>query len=200
MARPRAFDETKVLDAAAGEFRVHGFSETSTEQLCEAAGVRRSSLYNAFESKDELFVRALEYYVQVTVEAQERVLTDPNLSGQERIEGLMELILGEEADASSAGHAAGCMTVQSYMDPKLRQTDPRITRILDRGRERQLTLMQQALRAGQADGSLGDVFDIEDAAGLILTLISGIRVAAQADSTLDELQRIASLALRTLTT
>lgn len=189
-----------MLDAAAGEFRVHGFAETSTEQLCEAAGVRRSSLYNAFESKDELFIRALKHYVQVTGDGQEQVLTAEALSGRQRIEGLMELILDEEADASSAGHAAGCMTVQSYMDPKLRQDDPRITRILDRGRERQLTLMQQALRAGQADGSLGDVFDVEDAAGLILTLISGIRVAAQAGSTLDELQRIASLALRTLTT
>lgn len=200
MARPRAFDETKVLDAAAGEFRVHGFAETSTEQLCEAAGVRRSSLYNAFESKDELFVRALEYYVEVTAGVQEQVLTDEALSGRQRIEGLMELILGEEADASSAGHAAGCMTVQSYMDPKLRQNDPRITRILDRGRERQLSLMQQALRVGQTDGTLRADFTVEDAAGLLLTLISGIRVAAQAGSSLDELQNMTNLALRTLTT
>ncbi|MGX1027545.1 alkanesulfonate monooxygenase SsuD/methylene tetrahydromethanopterin reductase-like flavin-dependent oxidoreductase (luciferase family) [Streptomyces ambofaciens] len=31
-----------MLDAAAAEFRLRGFAETSTEQVCEAAGVRRS--------------------------------------------------------------------------------------------------------------------------------------------------------------
>ncbi|MDK0523514.1 helix-turn-helix domain-containing protein [Streptomyces sp. ML-6] len=70
MGRPRAFDETAVLDAAAGEFRAHDFDGTSTEQPCEAAGVRCSSLYNAFESKDALFERALGRCMEVVRERQ----------------------------------------------------------------------------------------------------------------------------------
>lgn len=60
MARPREFDETMVLDAAAAVFRRHGYAATSIEQLVAATGVHRGSLYATFGSKRGLFLRALD--------------------------------------------------------------------------------------------------------------------------------------------
>lgn len=60
MARPREFDETLAIDAAAAVFRRHGYAATSIEQLVDATGVHRGSLYATFGSKRGLFLRALE--------------------------------------------------------------------------------------------------------------------------------------------
>lgn len=198
MGRPRMFDETAVLDAAVGEFRVHGFADTSTEQLCDASGVRRSSLYNTFESKDELFVRALERYVSVTGQAQEAALTDESASGAERLRALLDLVVTEERDAAVRGHAAGCMVVGSRMTPDLGTRDERIKTLLDRALERQTSLLVQAVRMGRLDGSLRHDLDPHTAALTVITLISGLRVLAQAGAGSDELRGVADLALSTL--
>lgn len=60
MARPREFDETMAIDAAAAVFRQRGYAATSIEQLVQATGVHRGSLYATFGSKRGLFLSALE--------------------------------------------------------------------------------------------------------------------------------------------
>ncbi|MFJ6580702.1 TetR/AcrR family transcriptional regulator [Streptomyces sp. NPDC091368] len=198
MARPRTFDESAVLDAAAGEFRVHGFAETSTERLCEAAGVRRSSLYNAFTSKDELFVRALRHYVATTGARQSTILTDDELTGAERLRTLVDVVVDEELQAANRGHAAGCMVVQSLMNPDLRERDERVARILDRDLRARLSLLSGAIRAGQVDGSIAAGVDPDDGAVLASTVISGLRVTAQTGVDVETLRRIALAGLSCL--
>ncbi|MFJ8252662.1 TetR/AcrR family transcriptional regulator [Streptomyces sp. NPDC094466] len=198
MARPRTFDESAVLDAAAREFRVHGFAETSTEQLCEAAGVRRSSLYNAFTSKDELFVRALQHYVATTGARQSMILADDELTGAERLRTLVDVVVDEELQAANRGHAAGCMVVQSLMNPDLRERDERVARILDRDLRARLSLLSGAIRAGQADGSISGDMNPDDGAVLASTVISGLRVTAQTGVDVETLRRIALAGLSSL--
>ncbi|MFB7958288.1 TetR/AcrR family transcriptional regulator [Streptomyces sp. NPDC056045] len=198
MGRPRTFDEAAVLDAAAREFRVHGFTETSTEQLCEAAGVRRSSLYNAFVSKDELFVRALEHYVATTGARQASILADDALPGAERLRALVDVVVGEELQASSRGHAAGCMVVQSLMSPDLRARDERVARILDRDLRERLSTLSAAIRAGQIDGSITEDIDPDDGALLVSTVVSGLRVSAQTGIGVEALRRIALAGMSSL--
>lgn len=198
MARPRTFDESTVLDAAAREFRVHGFAETSTEQLCEAAGVRRSSLYNAFTSKDELFVRALQHYVATTGARQSIILADDELTGAERLRTLIDVVVDEELQAANCGHAAGCMVVQSLMNPDLRERDERVARILDRDLRARLSLLSGAIRAGQVDGSIAEGVDPDDGAVLASTVISGLRVTAQTGVDVETLRRIALAGLSSI--
>ncbi|MGV9908073.1 TetR/AcrR family transcriptional regulator [Streptomyces tendae] len=198
MARPRMFDESAVLDAAAREFRVHGFAETSTEQLCEAAGVRRSSLYNAFTSKDELFVRALQHYVATTGARQSVILADEELTGAERLRALVDVVVDEELQAANRGHAAGCMVVQSLMNPDLRERDERVARILDRDLRARLSHLSGAIRAGQVDGSITKGVDPDDGAVLVSTVISGLRVTAQTGVDVETLRRIALAGLSSL--
>lgn len=60
MARLREFDESLAIDAAAAVFRRNGYAATSIEQIVQATGVHRGSLYAAFDSKRGLFLRVLE--------------------------------------------------------------------------------------------------------------------------------------------
>ncbi|MFD5089235.1 TetR/AcrR family transcriptional regulator [Amycolatopsis thailandensis] len=196
--RPREFDVTAVLDAVAGRFRVRGFADTSTEQLCEAAGVRRSSLYNTFTSKNELFVRALERQTSLALEQQAAVLTDERLPGAERLVALFDLVLAEERAAGREGHAAGCMIVASRMAPDLGAREPRVQSLLDRYTDIQLSLVAGAVRAGQLDGTLREDVAPHDAALMVSSAISGLRVLAQSGSGVAELARVAELHLGSL--
>ncbi|MFB8005075.1 TetR/AcrR family transcriptional regulator [Nocardia sp. NPDC056000] len=198
--RPREFDEAAVLDAVAGRFRVRGFADTSTEQLCEAAGVRRSSLYNTFISKNELFVRALERHTTLALEQQQTILTDQRLSGIERLTALFDVVLAEEGAAEGNGHAAGCMIVASRMAPDLGTREPRVQSLLDRYADVQLALLADAVRVGQLDGTLREDVAARDAALMVSSAISGLRVLAQSGSGVAELARVADLHLRSLRT
>ena len=64
MARPRKFDEGRALDAAMEAFWAAGYEATSTQDLCDATGLGRSSIYNTFKSKHDLFERALARYME----------------------------------------------------------------------------------------------------------------------------------------
>ncbi|MFP1755183.1 TetR/AcrR family transcriptional regulator [Lonsdalea quercina] len=195
MGRPRSFDTETVLDFAAAEFRVHGFADTSTERLCEVAGVRRSSLYNAFTSKEELFVQALRRYVEVMAQRQEAVLADAELDGGTRLWRIVEMVIDEERTARKAGHAAGCMTVHTFMSPDIRWSDRRVQTILEHDLNHRISLLAQAAKAGQADGSVRPESSPEDVATLIVTVISGLRVLAQTGAEPAQLLRIARMSL-----
>jgi len=192
------FDEKSVLDAAVSEFRVHGFTDTSTEQLCEAAGVRRSTLYNTFTSKDELFVQALQHYLETTSAAQREVLDDESLNGIERLHAYFDLMIGEEVCAAEDGHAAGCMAIGTRMTPDVARRDDRIKRLLDKGLSNQLSALSLAVRQGQADGSISKNVDPENAARLVASLVAGLRVMAQAGRSPEELRSMTSLGLTAL--
>lgn len=62
MPRPRKFDERDVLTAAREAFWSHGYAATSVQELTDATGLGTQSLYGAFGSKHELFLRILDDY------------------------------------------------------------------------------------------------------------------------------------------
>ncbi len=51
---------TRILDAALGEFSANGLAGARMDQIAAAAGVNKALLYYYFESKEKLYVAALE--------------------------------------------------------------------------------------------------------------------------------------------
>lgn len=63
--RPRKFDERAVFQQAQQVFLEEGFEAAAYEQVAEAAGLSKPSLYNAFGDKTDLFERVLSEYAQM---------------------------------------------------------------------------------------------------------------------------------------
>lgn len=62
--RPRAFDEDAVVAAAMDVFWQNGYSGTSIDDIIDATGLGRQSIYGAFGDKQSLFIRCLREYTQ----------------------------------------------------------------------------------------------------------------------------------------
>jgi len=58
--RPRSFDADEALDKARAVFWNLGYAATSLDDLAEATGLNRPSLYGAFGDKHALYMAALE--------------------------------------------------------------------------------------------------------------------------------------------
>jgi AcrR family transcriptional regulator len=60
--RPRTFSSEDALMAAVAVFAEKGYEHTSLSDLTEATGINRTSMYLAFGSKEDLFLRAMKAY------------------------------------------------------------------------------------------------------------------------------------------
>jgi AcrR family transcriptional regulator len=60
MGRNRSFDEAEVVASCAAAFRTNGYEGTSIDDLVQATGLHRGSLYKAFGSKRGVFVLCLQ--------------------------------------------------------------------------------------------------------------------------------------------
>ena len=63
MARPREFDEREVVGQALEVFWSQGYQATSVQDLVNATGLERGSLYGAFGDKRGLFTSCLDAYM-----------------------------------------------------------------------------------------------------------------------------------------
>jgi TetR/AcrR family transcriptional repressor of nem operon len=65
MARPGTARQ-KLLEAAFSVIRAKGYSATTVDDLCHAAGVTKGAFFHHFKTKDELAVGAADHWSEVT--------------------------------------------------------------------------------------------------------------------------------------
>lgn len=195
--RPRTFDEDRALDAAMRTFWAHGYEATTTEDLCAATGLGRSSIYNTFSSKHELFRRSLLRYVEMMNAGQFAILEDERVSPVERLRALFAAVIDGEMDTRRDGRSIGCLTVNTTVE--LAGRDREAAGILERDLQRRLVVLRMVLAAGQRSGEVASRREPEDLARYVNAVIGGMRVAGQAGADRSVLQGIADTALDALT-
>ncbi|MGI5127406.1 TetR/AcrR family transcriptional regulator [Pseudonocardia sp. CA-107938] len=190
MARPRTFDEERALDAAMRAFWATGFTGTSTDDLCAATGLGRSSIYNTFTGKRELFLAALRRYSDEMYGRASEIFGRPSPI-RDRVRALFE-----QAIEPLPGDPVGCLVVNSVVE--LGGSDPEVAELLHRDGERRLVLMRDALAAAQTAGEIAPGRDPEALARFVGATISGMRVAARAGTDRAALAAIADTAIAAL--
>ena len=80
-SRPVNKSKAKLLDAAIQLIRRQGYSATTVDEICAAAGVTKGSFFHHFKTKDDLGVEATRQWETMTEavfgEAPYRALPDP---------------------------------------------------------------------------------------------------------------------------
>jgi TetR/AcrR family transcriptional regulator, transcriptional repressor for nem operon len=62
MPKTKQFDEAEVLQKAKEVFHLKGYNGTSMDDLVQATGLSRSSMYDTFGDKHALFLKVLDHY------------------------------------------------------------------------------------------------------------------------------------------
>ncbi len=174
MARTRQFDERQALVSAMLVFWEKGYEGTSIHDLEQAMGLTRTSIYNAFGCKQQLFNRILTCYKE-SVMAELIMKMDRAPTIREGISRLLNGALDIHFDEDNPG---GCLVVQSVVDSN--QHD-----IVSQGSPMQTlqdmkTLLQHRLSKGKKTGELPAELNVSSTAMTIATTMAGIMVMGKA--------------------
>jgi AcrR family transcriptional regulator len=107
--RPREFDHDDVLRIAFDQFWRKGVRGTSLADIARDAGVQRGSLYNAFGSKQALFLVAYERYVGDYLASVEKALGSGSL--RKRLTAFFDVTI-----SNMCAGARGCPTTRALME------------------------------------------------------------------------------------
>ncbi|MFD7667012.1 TetR/AcrR family transcriptional regulator [Streptomyces sp. NPDC059788] len=174
MARPRKFDEERAVDAAMNAFLAAGYEATSTQDLCEATGLGRSSIYNTFKSKHDLFERALDHYM-ADRNGELFALLESDLPVREKLRTHLLRVVDEECD--SDGTRRGCLVVNTAIEVAAR--DEEVAGELARDYRLRLEAVRAAIASGQRDGDIDADKDARTLAHLFIAAVGGLRVSAR---------------------
>jgi TetR/AcrR family transcriptional repressor of nem operon len=197
MARPRMFSEERALDGAMRLFWEKGYEAASTQELCAATGLGRSSIYNTFSSKHSLFVRALAHYLDSMTGRQSAILDDSARPATERLRDLFGSIIEQEEAGRRDGRGIGCLGVNTTAE--LAGRDPEVAGLLRRDSERRLGAMRDVIAAGQKAGEISTARSASAYAAFLNATIAGMRVSAQGGADRATLEGIAAAALDAVT-
>ncbi|MFF0970770.1 TetR/AcrR family transcriptional regulator [Streptomyces sp. NPDC003703] len=197
MARPRTFDEERALESAMRMFWEKGYEATSTQDLCDATGLGRSSIYNTFKSKHDLFERALTRYIDSTTATQLAVLEDRRHTAADRLRALLAVIVDSETEHRLGGRSLGCLTVNTTVE--LAARDVRAARMLERDTARRLAALRATVEEGRRDGSITSERDADALARFVNAAIGGLRVSGQGGADRTALEAIAEVTMDALT-
>jgi TetR/AcrR family transcriptional regulator, transcriptional repressor for nem operon len=186
--RPREFDHDDLLRIAFDQFWRKGVRGTSLSDIARDAGVQRGSLYNAFGSKEALFLIAYERYACEYLAAIQKALGSGTLRA--RLTAFFALTI---RNFRSGSPPRGCPTTRGLMelapgegeglDENARQAFAElVTRITG--------LIQEALSEGAGRGEFNG--DPEAAALHISTVTRGLAVLERAYGDETQLRKIAA--------
>jgi TetR/AcrR family transcriptional regulator, transcriptional repressor for nem operon len=173
VARTKAFDPDAALDRAMDVFWARGFDGTSAENLVEALGINRSSLYGTFGSKRELYLKALSRYAAV---GGERVRAAVAGEGSVR-DRLRRGLLAIAEDDLGRGASRGCFAINAGSE--LAGDDAEVRRLVRAAFDEVRDVLLAELRRGAAAGEIAADRDLDALASTLMTALQGIRVVAK---------------------
>ncbi|MEV6750912.1 TetR/AcrR family transcriptional regulator [Streptomyces sp. NPDC051214] len=184
MGRPKQFDPDAAVERAMDVFWRKGYAATTPQDLVDALGIGKGSLYNTFGSKHALFERALRRYRDSQAAALVEMLEE---SGpvRERLRAALWLLV--ELDLADPDRR-GCMAVNAAAE--LAGTDEVATelvrRMFDRTEEAFTSLAEKGQRAGEIDPGR----DARAIGSLLVTTVVGLRLMARVVEGPERLTRV----------
>ena len=194
MARPRSFDRDDALDRALAAFEKTGYEATSFQDIVDATGLSRSSLYGAFGSKHALYLAALDRF-QAHGAAQLDALFAAAPTALAGIGAYLDRIVQDAADGAEPA-ALGCFVTNTAVERAAR--DAETARRARSALEGMVDTLRRQIERAQAEGDVPRHADASVRAMSLVTTVYGLRALAKSGLTRDEAERVATEALRRL--
>src|SRR5204863_614360 len=142
--RPRAYDPAMAVARAAETFWKAGYAGTSLDDLVEATGMNRPSLYAAFGDKRDLYLKTLEHYRD-----EGRELARHALAGKPTLRVFLKRFYGKALDLYLQDGPRGCYSigtaatvaavddqVRAFLADSMRSTDSFLKHQIEKAKQR----------------------------------------------------------------
>ncbi len=167
MGRRKDYVESEVLEKAMLLFWQHDFATVGIRQLADEMGINPFSLYASFKSKEALFTRALEHYLDTFIRGW---MLRPLVAPGAGLSALRTFLEGFVA-ADDGIHPPGCFICNTMADTP--PSDPGVQAVIDRYQH----LLEGAFAALlRTEYPQADPRDVEARAALLLCLVIGIAI------------------------
>lgn len=180
--RPRTFDESAVLDKALELFWRNGYRATTTRDLESALGLSQSSIYNAFASKRDLLIAALDRYEH---EINHDVLQPLEVS--ESGLAAIDAFFDDLTHWVTHGGRRGCMIINLMAEDG--GDDDELTQRTRAYRKRVRMALRNAIRRAAASGETSSD-DIDGRADLLFGIVLGLNIAARGGASPSEIDAL----------
>jgi TetR/AcrR family transcriptional repressor of nem operon len=192
MPRVKEYNKEEVLNAATHVFWERGYNGTSMNDLVEATGLNKHSMYKEFGNKDGLFVACIENYVRETTKDIGLILTRKPLSFRN-----IEDFFHNRVAYLSSQNCRSCMLVNTAVEQEVLcdEINKRTRKYL----KQQEKAFFDCLKAAQSNGEIPEDKDIALMAKYLLCFLKGINVMGKTNPTKKSLQLLVQEVLATVT-
>jgi AcrR family transcriptional regulator len=186
--RPRIFDPELVLENAMELFWSRGYDATSLQDLLEATGLSKSSLYESFGNKQSLFETAFTRYF----EGRARFMRERLDESEYALEFIRECLMSVLEDASRDS-PRGCMLVN--VANEFSSSDPAIHRLVILASKRFRRVFELAFERAQESGEISADKTPEELALLMHCVMNGLRTQTKSGLSHQELLTVIDLVM-----
>jgi TetR/AcrR family transcriptional regulator, transcriptional repressor for nem operon len=191
MGRPASFDQTELLETIQTLFWDKGYWATSLDDIMQATGLGKGSLYGAYGSKQEMYVAAFADYCDWALENAAERLRGDDAGAAAR---LRKYVLSSAKGC--VGNRRGCMLAKGTAE--LAGRFPEVDRIIEKTFKGIESEIQQCVRQAQRADDIDPNVDARTIAVTILAVVRGMEALGKAGASSASLSAMAQGALSLL--
>jgi len=174
MPKTVLFDKDEVIRKVTDLFWEKGYNGTSMQDLVDVTGLNRSSIYNTFGDKFQLFAESLKFYRSFQNDLLGKVRSTAK-SPKAAIEMLFNGVWEQMNNAPEKGcYLSNCAT-------ELSNTDPRIFDFLSKNKQTMVDGFQSLIEDAQKLNEIDKDKNAEILANYLFSSLQGLRVTSMID-------------------
>ena len=170
MARQEEFNREEIITKAMQVFWEKGYNGTSIQDLVDVTGLNRSSIYNSFGSKQNLYRASLEQYEDQS----NKVFQWALLRSSGPLDAIKTILKSAIADPNEDEQGKGCFILNSKME--LGSNDMELRQWLLKNQDKSIKLFKDLVTEGQAEGQINSSLSPEVIAYSLFNTFQGLRL------------------------
>ncbi len=185
--RQREFDVEAALEQAMHLFWKKGYVGASLTDLTECMGINKPSLYAAFGNKEQLFIKATEFYLETVAKKHIRFLQQPGVSLKQRMKDYLRSAVASQTDSSGP---RGCYISLCVSECAGETIPEQATASIYKARDFNEAFLRDFFQQEIAEGNLPAHTDAAVLALYIITVLHGTAALSRAGKSMGDLQPI----------
>jgi TetR/AcrR family transcriptional repressor of nem operon len=190
MARTKSFDEKETLRKILALFTEKGYHQSSLEDILQAGGISRQSMYDTYGDKETVFLKALALFRDENIKTVEKHVESELSAGKSSLDILRHCLYQAPI---SAEENKGCMLVNSMVEFK--DATPAIRSLIDASCSCLHSMMKKVILHGQKIGEIRNDLPASGIADILMNARNGLQVSRDYRVLPQELSNTADLTI-----